>query len=188
MTVTLTSPVLGKNVGDTYTGSMEAWLLAEGYASQAGYTGPGVSNTGAASTTPANDPQLHDNREAPYFPGTPDRHVTIANDATNLNLKSLAAPGFDLDTGGTDTEQPSDVVLDPTELPLAGGEVIATGNNLEGLTGVTVGGTAATGLDTSEANDGVVTFTAPAKAAGTYDVVLTDNVGSTTITGGLTYA
>lgn len=38
MTVTLTSPVLGKAVGDTHTGAEEDWLLAQGYASKAGYS------------------------------------------------------------------------------------------------------------------------------------------------------
>lgn len=37
MTVTLTSEALGKQPGDTYTGPEEAWLLAQGYASKAGY-------------------------------------------------------------------------------------------------------------------------------------------------------
>lgn len=187
MTVTLTSPVLGQAVGTTYTGNLEAWLLASGYASQAGYTGPGVSNTGVADTTPANDPQLPENREAPYFPSTEDRNTTVANDDTNLTEVKFPK-AIDFDAGGVDTEAPSDLVLEPTDLDLAGGDVTATGNNLEGVTGVTVGGTAATNLDVSAAGDGVVTFTAPAKAAGTYDVVFTDASGNTTVTGGLTYA
>jgi ABC-type Na+ efflux pump permease subunit len=37
MPVVLTQEVEGLNVGDTYTGPREAWLLAEGYADQAGY-------------------------------------------------------------------------------------------------------------------------------------------------------
>lgn len=37
MTVTLTSEAVGKLPGQTYTGPEEAWLLAEGYATQAGY-------------------------------------------------------------------------------------------------------------------------------------------------------
>jgi hypothetical protein len=188
VTVTITSEVFGKLPGETYTGPMEAWLLSEGYAKQAGYTGAGVSNTGAADTTPANDPRLAANREAPYFPGTADRDATIANDATHLTQAKHPNPEFDLDAGGVDTESPSDLVLDPTSLPLGGGEVHATGTNLEGVTGVTVGGTAATGLDTDNAGDGVITFVAPAKAAGSYDVVFVDASGNTTVTGGLTYA
>jgi hypothetical protein len=37
VTVVLTQPVEGKQPGDTYTGAREAYLLASGYASQAGY-------------------------------------------------------------------------------------------------------------------------------------------------------
>lgn len=37
MAVTLTSPILGLEVGATYTGPLEAWALAEGYAKQTGY-------------------------------------------------------------------------------------------------------------------------------------------------------
>lgn len=35
MTVRITSPVLGKDVGDSYTGTLESWLLHEGYATTA---------------------------------------------------------------------------------------------------------------------------------------------------------
>ena len=62
MVVELTSPVLGKAVGDTYTGTLEPWLLTTGYAKQAVYTGPGVSNTGATDVVPADDPTLPANR------------------------------------------------------------------------------------------------------------------------------
>lgn len=101
MTVTLTSPVLGKNVGDPYTGKMEAWLLSEGYAERAGYTGPGVANTGAmTSVLPADDPQLAENREEPYWPAS-DNVGTMANDATNLNKTKFPAPANrDVDDDG----------------------------------------------------------------------------------------
>lgn len=187
MTVTITSECFGKQPGETYTGPMEAWLLSEGYAKQAGYTGPGVQNVGATDTTPANDPRLPANREAPYFPGTKDRHSTVANDGAHLTQKKLPNPEFDLDAGGVDTEAPSDLTLNPTELKLAGGRVKVTGTNLEGVTAVSVGGTAGTSLDVSDAGDGVIAFTAPAKAAGAYDVVFTDASGNATVTGGLTY-
>lgn len=194
MSVKLTSPVLGQGVGYIYTGNLESWLLAQGYAKRdadtnpTSYSGVGVANTGAAADTVANDPTDPANREAPYFPLTEDRHVTIANDATNLNLAKLAAPEFDFDAGGVDTEAPSDLVLDPEDLPLAGGPVVATGTNLEGVTAVTVGATAVTDLDLDSAGDGVITFTAPAKAAGAHDVVFIDASGNATVTGGLTYA
>lgn len=57
MTVILTSPVEGKQPGETYTGSNEAYLLASGYARKqaAPFTGPGLDNTGPADTTIANN-------------------------------------------------------------------------------------------------------------------------------------
>lgn len=189
MTVNITSEVFGKKPGETYTGAMEAWLLANGYASQAGYTGPGVDNEGAAGIALANDPREPDNREAPYFATTPDRHTTVANDAVHLTQAKLPNPEFDLDDADVDTEAPSDLVFEPSELVLAGGEVHATGTNLEGVTAVTVGGTAAAIVEAeSDRENGVLVFTAPAKAAGSYDVVLTDASGNATATAALTYA
>lgn len=186
MTVELTSPVLGKEVGDSHTGPEEAWLLAYGYAKQAGYTGPGVAETGAAASTPANDLTAAANREpAPSV----DSKTGIPDPGPRdpaMGFTDPAKPAYDFDAGAVDTEAPSAFTVSPTALKLAGGEVTAEGQNLTGTTGVTVGGTAAT--DVVVVDDSTLTFTAPAKAAGTYDVVVTDNVGSHTLTGGLTYA
>lgn len=125
MTVTLTSPVLGKAVGDTYTGTLEPWLLAEGYASQAGYTGAGVSNTGATDVVPADDPTLPANRgDKAHFPfegkaNEATLHATIANDPTNLTKTSFPNPDRpDFDQGGVDE--------DPT-LPAADGDTDGDG-------------------------------------------------------------
>jgi hypothetical protein len=157
----------------------------------------GASNTGAQADVVGNDLTDSDNREAPYFPSTPDRHTTIANDGTHLTQTKLAAPGFDFDAAGVDAEAPSNLVVDsenlvdlnPNALPLAGGEVHVTGTNLENITAVSVGGTAGTIVEAeSDRNAGVLVFTAPAKAAGSYDVVFTDASGNATVTGGLTYA
>lgn len=148
----------------------------------------GASNLGVQAAPYTDSPENRENREAPYWPVTTDRHATIANDAAHLNLEKTPAPDFDFDLGGVDTEAPSDLVLDPTELPLAGGTVHVTGNNLEGITNVTVGGTNATDEELDFLGDGVMTFLAPAKIAGTYDVVFVDASGNTTVTGGLTYA
>lgn len=189
MTVNITSEVFGKKPGETYTGPAEAWLLANGYAKkQAGpFTGVGTDNTGPAGVELENDPRNPVNREAPYFPSTPDRHVTIANDAAHLGLEKLPNPEFDYDDEGVDTEAPSNLSIKPDTLPLAGGRVTVTGTNLEGITAVSVGGTAGTSLDTEDLGEGIFQFTAPAKAAGSYDVVFTDASGDATVTGGLTY-
>lgn len=191
MTVELTSPVLGKNVGESYTGSLEDWLLANGYAKRAGYTGPGVSNTGAVDVAPAADPTLASNREAPYFPLTEDNDATIANSAPHLTAASHKAPGFDVDPGGADDDAPASVTLSPTSGPAAGGTVVTlTGNNLAGVTSVTFDGVAGTALDTSEATrgEGSITVTTPAGTAGPADVVLVDPSGNLTLTGAFTYA
>lgn len=122
MTVTLTSPVLGKAVGATYTGTLEAWLLGEGYARQDGYTGVGVSNTGATDVVPADDPQLPANRgDKAHWPGEAEaeHNATVANDTTNLTKTSFVNPdGFDFDQGGVDE--------DPT-LPAADGDTSGDG-------------------------------------------------------------
>lgn len=174
MTVTLTSPALGQDAGTTYTGPEEAWLLAEGYARQDGYTGVGVSNTGATDVAPANDPGLAQNRE-----DAPSR--------TAEGGVEPEGPSYDFDTGGVDTEAPSaGFTVDPDTLPLAGGPVTLEGQNFKNTTGITVGGTAATGV--SVVDDSTVRATFPAKAAGSYAVAVTDNVGTTTEAGAVTYA
>lgn len=196
MSVKLTSPVLGQNVGFIYTGNMEDWLLANGYAKRdadttpTSYAGPGIANTGAVDVAPASDPTLASNRDDdPYFPATADRNTTIANDATNLTKAKFPAPGFDVDPGGADDDAPSNVTLAPATGPAAGGTVVTlSGDNLAGVTSVTFGGVAGTALDTSDAAAGSITVTTPAGTAGAKDVVLVDPSGNTTLTGGFTYA
>lgn len=196
MSVKLTSPVLGQGVGYIYTGALEDWLLAQGYAKRdadtvpTSYSGPGVANAGATSVTLASDPREPENREAPYFPSTEDRHTTVANDATHLTQTKLSAPGFDFDRGGVDDDAPSGVTLAPATGPAAGGTVVTlSGYNLEGVTSVTFGGVAGTALDTSGATqgDGEIVVTTPAGTAGAKDVVLVDPSGNATLTGGFTY-
>ena len=197
MSVKLTSPVLGQAVGFIYTGNLESWLLAEGYAKRdadttpTSYTGPGVANAGATDEVPANDPRLPANREAPYFPLTDDNNVTIANDATNLTKTKFPAPGFDVDPNATDDDPPANVTLAPDSGPATGGTVVTlTGDNLAGVTSVTFGGAAGTALNTTNATkgpDGSITVTTPAGTAGAVDVVLVDPSGNLTLTGGFTY-
>lgn len=74
-----------------------------------------------------------------------------------------------------------------TGLATAGGTVITVeGEGLDGLTAATVGGTAATVVGADDPSTGH--FTTPAKAAGTYTVVLTDDAGTVTLTNALTFA
>lgn len=189
MAVTLTSPVLGQEPGFVYTGTLEDWLLAQGYARRDGYTGPGVQQSGSTDVAPANDPTLASNRdEKPSWPATKSNNWTIANDADNLNKKKFPLVGFDFDAGGVDDDPPSNVALNPAEGPAAGGTVITvTGDNLEGVTAVNFGATAGTALDVTEAANGSIQVTTPPGTAGAVDVTLVDASGNTTLTGGFTY-
>lgn len=187
MTVELTSPVLGKEVGETYTGNLESWLLAEGYAKQAGYTGVGVSNTGDTTVGPDYDPTSASNREdAPWWPANAATNVTIANDADNLTKQKFPV-GADFDTAGVD-EAVTNVVLNPTSGDAAGGEVVTiTGEGLDEVTSVTFDGVEAE-IDASGAVGGEILAVTPAHAAGAVDVVLVADSGNVTLTGGFTYA
>jgi len=162
MAVEMTSEAYGKQVGETYTGSEEDWLLANGYAKRTGYTGPGVSNTGASDVVPDKDPTLADNREgAEHGSYVFGKGTTLA--PADLELKK-----------GTESGVP------------AGGKVVTIyGDNLADVTGVTFGGVAGTALDV--VSDKEVKVTAPAHAAGAVDVVVTDPTGSSTMTGAFTY-
>lgn len=71
-------------------------------------------------------------------------------------------------------------------LPAAGGTAVTfAGTNLQGTTGVTIGGTAVTSL--VNVNSTTVTAVTPAKAAGSYNVVLTTPLGTDTLINGATY-
>lgn len=87
MPVILTAPVEGLMPGDEYTGPREAYHLASGNARQAGYTGPGVANTGPADMPVATNPefnatrgQIADTSDLP-FGGTNDGIVLKDADA-----------------------------------------------------------------------------------------------------------
>lgn len=63
-----------------------------------------------------------------------------------------------------------------------GSHITLSGSNFTGTTGVTIGGTACTSVVV--VNGSTVTCVTPAKAAGTYDVILTTPEGSDTLAGG----
>jgi hypothetical protein len=197
MTVVLTSPVMGQTVGSNYTGPEEAWLLANGYASQAGYTGPGVANTGDASSTPADDLTLASNREphpalsAVGDTGLPDpgkldpalTFVTTDDDPTD----PASDPAYDFDPNSVNNDAPSAFTVTPANGLAAGGlAVTIEGQNFEGTTGVTFGGVAATSLVV--VSDTEITCVTPAHAAGAVDVIVTNATGSKTQVGAFTYA
>ena len=148
----------------------------------------GASNLGAQTDLPVNDPTDADNREAPYFPQTEDQNWSIANDADNLTELKFPLARFDFDQAGTDTEAPVVFEVSPNEGPEEGGTVVViSGDNLEGVTGVTFDAVAGTDLDVDNAGDGTITVTTPAGTAGPATVVVTDAVGADTEVGAFTY-
>lgn len=76
--------------------------------------------------------------------------------------------------------------ITPATGPAAGGTVVSIkGSGLDGVTGVTFGGTAGTALNVVD--PGEVRVTTPAKSAGALNVAVTDDSGVKTVTNGYTY-
>lgn len=94
MVVEMTSEAMGVQVGQTYSGPEENWLLAEGYAKRANYTGPGVSNTGPTDVEPDLDPTVAENREV---------YPVDFDDQGRPNPEPVP---YDFDPGGVDDEEP----------------------------------------------------------------------------------
>jgi IPT/TIG domain-containing protein len=77
--------------------------------------------------------------------------------------------------------------ISPNTGAAAGGTVVTiTGENLDGVSGVDFGGVAGTNLVIDSAEQ--LRVTTPAGAAGAADVVVHDDAGDVTVTGGFTYA
>lgn len=159
--VTMTAEAEGLQPGAVYTGENEAFLVAAGVARPADPNVPGPLNTGPSFVDPDQDIRLAENREDP-------------------------GETYDVDQGGVDNEAPTLNSLLPDTGPAAGGtEVTLSGDDLTGVTGVTFGGVAATAVELED--DNTVVATTPAGAAGTVDVVITDDVGADTLVGSFTY-
>lgn len=77
-------------------------------------------------------------------------------------------------------------VAPATGLAAGGTPVVITGTNFSGAVGVTFGGTAATAFKV--VSNTKITCTTPAKTAGAYNVVVTDDSGAVTKTNGFTYS
>lgn len=189
VTSTATGPTAYVSVVGGTAAVLDALGVAVGDVAYGGDGRPaGASNTGAQTGLPAADPSNPDNREAPYWPVTEDQNVTIANDAANLTTAKFPNTRFDFDAGSVDTEAPVVFEVSPNEGPAAGGTVVTiSGDNLEGVTGVTFDAVAGTDLDVSNAGAGTIQVTTPAGTAGPADVVVTDAVGADTEVGAFTY-
>lgn len=176
--VTLTSQVLGRDVGDTYTGPEEDWLVAQGYARLDSPTGdePGVSNTGPADVTPDKDLTLAENREPrPDFKdyGPLDPAMLLPGDE---GYGESSAPRYDYDAGGVNNDAPTIEGVEPDE-GTAGTVVTVTGYDLTGTTEVAFGGVA--GEELEVVNDHAVRAVVPdGVAAGVVDVEVTNATGS----------
>ncbi|WP_047307490.1 IPT/TIG domain-containing protein, partial [Rhodopseudomonas palustris] len=112
--------------------------------------------------------------------------TTPAGTAGARDVVLTTAGGSVTSTGGfTYLAAPTIDTITPNSGPVAGGtSVTITGTDLSGVTGVTVGGVAATlGTNTSTS----IAITTPAGTAGAQNVVVTTAGGSATSTGGFTY-
>jgi IPT/TIG domain-containing protein len=90
------------------------------------------------------------------------------------------------DQWGTLAATPGVDNVSPSSGPQAGGTgVTITGEGLIGSTGVTFGGTAATGFLVN--SDSQITCLTPAKSAGPVNVVVQNPRGNVTVTNGYTY-
>jgi hypothetical protein len=165
--------VNGQAVGDTYNGdaNLLPWYKVHGYVYDDTATADQADNTDVAATS---DPTLAVNREDPL------QHGQAYSDSFQWGLDAALAARVRF------VYAPLGADYAPDAIPAAGGKVFRiSGDNFTGATGVTVGGTAGTVF--SVVDDNTVQFTAPAKAAGSYDVVVTKAAGNGTIVSGVKY-
>lgn len=110
--------------------------------------------------------------------------------SNSLGTRRLVRAGEVVTQSQIDSWYPAAAItsINPASGPAAGGTTVTiTGKNLRGVTEVTFGGTA--GTSPTVVNETTVTVVTPAKSAGAYDVVVTDDSGaSAPLTNGFTFA
>jgi hypothetical protein len=152
-------PVNGQAVGATYSGDSGVlpWLKAHGYVYDDANSTDLADSTDVADD---DDPTLAVNREDP-------------GDTFQFGTDAELAPRVES--------------ISPATGPAAGGTaIVITGDNMTGVTSVTVGGVATTAF--SVVSDNEVHATTGAHAAGAADVAVVKSAGpDTTVTGGFTY-
>lgn len=166
MSKVLTSEAFGGQPGDTVTKTTaeEKWLVENGYARVEPQSTVDLGDQ--YEVQPGEDLTSSANREEP-------------NDAAGVANAYAYGAGLEA--------RPDVDSLTPNTGAAAGGTVVTiAGNDLTGVTSVTFGGSAGTALDVND--DDELLVTTPAHAAGAVNVVLTNASGSTTVTGGFTYA
>lgn len=151
-----------------------------------------ATNKATHNVSTPKSPQLSPAQAKPWE-GPHSAAGTVANAKATHNVsgpkKSAIAPDQRKPWEGPHTAlAPVSQKLSPSTGGTAAGTVVTVvGYNLNGVTSVTVGGTAATAV--TVLSDRELRFTAPAKAAGTYDVALVKASGpDTTLTGAYTAA
>lgn len=117
-------------------------------------------------TTPADRPHYSDGSPVPDFLDSSTRQYSRGqNKQTGAKGAEPAEPA------------PTVTGTSPASLATAGGTAVTiTGDNLGGSTGATFGGTAGTNFAVQSETQ--ATVTAPAKAAGTYALVVTNPAGN----------
>ena len=155
-TVNNISPVTGSTVGGTNITITGTYFI--------GATAVTIGGTAATNVTVVNDSTITATTPA-HAVGTASVVVTTPSgtNAANTLFTYAAAPTV--------------TSISPTSGPIAGGtNLIITGTNFTGATGVTIGGTAATNLVVNSPTS--ITVTAPAHAAGTASVLVTTPGGT----------
>lgn len=162
-TITGVNPGAGSTAGGTVV-----IITGTGFTGATGASAVTFGGTNATTYIVNNDTQITATTP-PHTAGTFDVVVTTAvgsNPNTAADNFTYVAAGAPLVTSVT-----------PANGPTAGGTAITiNGSGFTGATSVTVGGTAATSVVVVSANQ--ITAVTPAKAAGTYDVIVTTPLGT----------
>ncbi len=153
---------------------------------------------GGTSVTIIGTNFINDTYDSLTFGGTAASSFTV-DSATQITATTpaKAAGSYDVvytNPGGSGTKSsgftyynaPTVSTVSPSVGPVAGGtSVVLTGTNFTGTTSITFGGTTSGTYNVDSPTQ--ITVTTPAKAAGTYDVSVTNPGGTGTKTSGFTY-
>lgn len=115
-------------------------------------------------------------------------HTEMPGQPGKLVKRKLFNQGQKVRQSEIDRAFPDAVIssITPATGPAAGGTTVTIhGTNLRGVSAVTFGGTAATAV--TNVSETTATCVTPAKTAGTYNVVVTDDSGADTLTNGFVY-
>lgn len=127
---------------------------------------------------------LEDLTQRSEFEGGSAATAATADDKTQLAFKAgQVVRESELLNMMTDAE--IDSITPATGAAAGGTAVVIKGSGFDGATGVTFGGTAGTSFSVVDPTE--IHVTTPAKTAGTYNVVVSDDAGAVTKVGGFVY-